>query len=240
MNILAKLELDVKKQFELDPFDENMYLTIKRLTEKILVVRRLIEKREDVEVVAHEYATVLWTRICHGVVIDHWIGYILLNILTPLHDYYDIKETDKDDLVLTDPVDRESFTTTMYGPSDTREYVRTFEVEDYLSSLYLDIRDDVLKFSRYTDININRLLYLSVLSNLVSEKSVIGLPDEYAEYVEFLTKLIRRSTYQKALESVGNPMFQSISEVLSSEDAYNYVHSAIRAGYADYNTLAWE
>lgn len=214
VNILFQLEDRVKQQYATDYLDEQMYVVLRDLTEKIIMVRGLISVRSDAAQVAHDYALALWVRVCGGVVIGHWTKYIILNLSTPLHNYYKSNGKRPIDLLIEDPVDESSFIESMYGAANTNEYIRTFEVEDYLDTLYLSVRDTVLKYSRTTNIVMNRRLYLAVLANLLQEKSLAGLSPDHADYVEFLTKLVRLTVYNNSLDTISNPTYQSLAKIL--------------------------
>lgn len=213
MNILIKLELEVKKQYQENPYDENMYLTIKKLAEKILVVKKLISNKEDVDQVSHDYAIKLWLRVCDGFVVDHWTKYIMLNLSNTLYEYYRYHNKPSIDIQIIDPVDREEFVTTMFGSSDRNMYVRKFEIEDYLSTLYIYIKDLVLKYSRTSNIVYNRKLFISVISNLFQEKSLVGVNDD-REYVNFICKLVKHSVYYQSIETMNNKEYKSLSTLI--------------------------
>lgn len=217
MNILIKLELKVKEQFAINPYDENMYTVLKALTEKILVVKRLVNNRADVEKVAHDYASGLWLRVCSGVVIDHWTKYIMLNLATTLDKYYKSNNRSKVDVIIADPVDRDHFMTAMYGSSNRNEYVRRFELEEFLTTLYQEIATMVLRYSRTSNVVFNRKLYLSVLTNMFTDRGLIGLSDEQRIYVEFIVKLVRNAIYHHSLEMINNHEFKSLSTILKIE-----------------------
>jgi hypothetical protein len=214
LNILIRLEQDVKNQYAKDPYSEEMFFAIKALAEKILVVKRLVNTREAVNMIAHDYAARLWVRICDGVEIRHWTKYIMLNITALVQAHIKESKHSPIAIVISDPIDEEAFITTMYGSSNYNEYIRTFELKDYLVSLYENIKTIVLKYSNKTDIVFNRYLYLSVLANLLSERSLIGLSDEYEPYVNLIVKLVRRELYNSSLGDLNNRGFDSISKIL--------------------------
>jgi len=226
MNILVKLELDVKAQFAKNPYDENMYVVLRTLTEKILVVKNLVTDREDVDQVAHDYAINLWLRLCNGVVINNWTKYIMLNVSSTLYNYYKAHNRTQIETTILDPVAKDSFITKMYGSSNRNEYIRKFELEDYLQTLFEEIKVDVLRFSRTTNIVFNRKLYLSVIANFFNEKAVIGLSEDYASYVDFICKLVRKSIYEKSMETLNNHEYSTLQAIIDADAAVeNYSHA---------------
>lgn len=216
MNILFELEDKVKEQFLDNPLDENMYSVIKDLTEKILVVKKLVSNREDVDQVSHDYAVNLWIRICEGYVVEHWTKYIMLNLSSTLHAYYKSNNKSQIQITISDPVDKEMFVETLYGSSFSNDYVRKFEMDDYLTTLYIEIKNDVLKYSRTTNIVLNRKLYLSVLANLFKEKSLVSLSDDQSDYVSFICKLVRQSIYVKSVDIINNKEFMPLAQIVKS------------------------
>lgn len=217
MNILFKLEDDVRKQFEKDPCSEEMFFAIKALAEKILVVKKMLNTREAVEMIAHDYATRLWLRVCDGTVINHWTKYIMLNLTSPVFNYG--KESRQNSIVatVTDPIDAETFINAMYGSSNYNEYIRAFELKDYLLTMYIDIKDSVLKYSNCADVVFNKYLYLSVLNNLFTERALIGLSDEHDAYVKMIVRLIKKDLYTQSIEDLNSVGFNSIAKILQLE-----------------------
>ena len=114
---IIKLESDVKLQFENDRSDANMYTTIKRLTEGILVTKRLTTNSSETDEISHEVATDLYIKINkedNPLIVYAWTKYIMRSIKGYIREYLKYNKY-KEDIVIRDPIDRREFMRSSYG-----------------------------------------------------------------------------------------------------------------------------
>ncbi len=192
---IIELESIVKEIYAKDKTSPELYTALKDLAERILVLKKLVKTRSEVEEISHNLATDFYLRISSGELeVVCWTKYIQLTLLTYRNMHY--SDTSKCQIVVDDASILHDFSNQLYSSSKFNlQRESSMEVDDYIKSIpdFLLIQfDKIVRYNKNT-VEYTEVL-ISVLTSIIRKEYIVVNPHIYddVEYVEVVVKCLMR------------------------------------------------
>lgn len=191
-----ELEAVVKKIYKNDQSDPDLYMAIRNLAEKILVVKHIAGNREEVESISHHLAADLYMDIQSGKTqVVSWTKYVWLRLYKYRELY--LKEKGKQFFTIKDTTKLDALRDLHSGSKHNFSEMANIEYEDLIDRIPQIFKEKYEEFSRYTPqhANYEDILVSTTMTIVRDEVTLFNVPEHYSGYVRFMSRVILQECY---------------------------------------------
>lgn len=206
------LEKRVKEIYAKDPTDPELYIAIRELAERLLVVKKIALNRDEAQEISHNLATDLYLAVSNGFQIVCWTKYVWKKLYKYREKY--LNENKKQVLHIPEISKQEEFKAIHHGSRNYFREIEFFEVEDLINSMPAYIKEVFKHYCRYDESTPEYTnLFLSVLATVAAgdgQVVIINLPAHLENYIRLLSRIIIRECYsyvKKYIDTTGSYRF---------------------------------
>ncbi|AMM44937.1 hypothetical protein SP15_139 [Bacillus phage SP-15] len=194
-----ELEAKVKAIYNKDPDnpDPDLYLAIRNLAEKILVVKHIAGNREEVESISHNLAADLYMSIASGKLrVSSWTKYVWLRLYKYRELY--LKEKGKQFFKAKDWAQVDTLKNLHSGSKHYFNSMADIEYEDLIDRIPQVFKEKYEEFSRYTPqhCDYENILLSVVLTIVRGDLTLYNVPSHSSGYVRMMSRVIIQECYK--------------------------------------------
>lgn len=215
---IYELEAVVKDLYFKDPDnpDPDLYMAIRNLAEKLLVVKQIATTREEIQLISHHLASDLYMDILSGKTrVRSWTKYVWLRLYKYRELY--VKDKGKQFFRAKDTSQVDAIRDLHQGSRESTSLASTVEYEDLIERLPEVFREKYQEFNRYTPSHqYYEGLLISVIITIVrDELTLYKIPKHLSGYVRMMSRVMLKESYNYIKEYSGDSQTEVVHDFTS-------------------------
>ncbi|WJZ23558.1 hypothetical protein LIS04_130 [Listeria phage LIS04] len=196
MSNIRELESVVKQIYGEDRTNPDLYLALRNLAEKLLVVKKLATTRDEVQAISHHLASDLYMDILAGKEVQSWTKYVYLRLFK-YREYY-IKDKGKQFFTAKNTSQVDEIKNLHSGSKYYFNDMANVEYEDLISQLPKVFMEKYVELVRYTKNHpdYDNLLLSVIITVTRDQVFLYKVPEHYSSYVRLMARAIQKECYE--------------------------------------------